>query len=131
MYLLRCCLEYSDNKKTWRSMWNMTQENATDAAWRQSKDNLLFALIEAKNIVTRDISVVAVCNGDDFCNFQWIATVACNSTGGFNSVTTRGTNIGLKIISRNDEIIVYCDKKIQLRKRTEEEKKINFAAYGK
>jgi len=112
-------------------MWNMTQENATDAAWCQSKENLLFAMVEAKHIETREISKVAICNGADFCNFQWIAKVRLNVKPGFGEITKQGKTVGLKIISRDDEISVYCDKSIKVRKRTEEEKKINFAAYGK
>lgn len=124
-YELRCKFEYLD-KKEWCSQWNKTGESKEDAAYMQTKNNLLYAVIEGKDILTRKTVRLVEHPGIDFCNFQWVAVAAVpiNGTGKLNS-----RNIGLTMVTRDKNIIVLCDGSIYIENR--DNKEDNLMHYGR
>lgn len=127
-YELRCCFEYV-NKKTWRSMWNRTEDTPIDSAYRQSKEGLLFAVIEGKDIVTRETIRLLECSGQDFCNFQWVAITSMPINGHKGIAKINGKNIGLIMVTRYENITVLNDGTIYIDKRNNYEDKLMH--YGK
>lgn len=111
IYDLRCVFEYV-SKPVWRSQWNRTGDIASDAAYMQTKTGLLFAVIEGKNIITREIVRLAEYPGGDFCNFQWVAAsfVPLNGTSG----KLNSRLLGLAMITRNNIITVFKDGTIKI-----------------
>jgi hypothetical protein len=101
----------------------------TDFAWSQNKNNLLYGVIEGKDILTNKISRLVEKEGSDFCNFEWlaIASIPINS----KETKVEGSNCGAILVSRNERVIVLCDGSIQIELRTEEDKSIHLAGYGR
>jgi hypothetical protein len=135
-FLLRWRFDYHDDKAPRCGMWNRAGDNPVDQAWSQSKDNLLLASIEAKDIQTKKITTIAECAGQDFCNFEWCAVSFAGA--GFNKDVMKVFNnglslqsmiVGLTIVSRNNRCTVYLDGSTQVKER--DDKDFNFASYGK
>lgn len=93
----------------------------------QPKENLLWAVIEAENMKTWEVSRAAECPGEDFCNFEWVAGASIG-TGGDG---LRHDLIGLKIRARNKTIQVLNDGSVSEEIRSEQDKKFHLAGYGK
>lgn len=133
-FLLRWKFDYSDTKPSRKGMWDKSGDNPIDQAWSQSKENLLYARIEGKNIITRETKVLAEVPGYDFCNFEWFATAASSQAiaalkAGQLKTQIQGTNIGLIIVTRNKRIYVMCNGIIN--EEIRQDKNFNFASFGK
>lgn len=68
-------------------------------------------MVEAKNLVTRDVSVLYACDAADFVIFQWMAALFCG-VGGSGSIGRRIE--GLRIISRDESIEVLINGDVQI-----------------
>lgn len=88
------------------------------------------ASIEGKNLVTKQTVTLAECDGHDYRNFQWLAISKVNPAFS-GAVTPQVHNIGMKLLTTDQEIMVLNDGHIQKRPLTEDEKKINFATFGR
>ena len=102
---LRWRFEYVDGAVKY-GQWDRHGDFATDQAWRQSKDNLLYACIEGKEFTTNVFKIFHRCIGQDFVNFNWIATAAvpANLKG---SVTPTPRIVGLMLIDRTQKHQVF------------------------
>ena len=102
MYLLRWRLIYKSGKeKMGRWGKEADPEDLENMAWRQTKAGLSKALIEGKNPLTRETTVLVECDGPDFCMFQWVGKVAFKGPGAY-----RPFIIGLQINCRSEVVKV-------------------------
>ena len=121
---LRWRFEYSD-KLDKVGQWNFTGSDSKDQAWSQSRQNLLWAVIEAKDhnqIVHR----VFECPGVDFCNFEWEA----EQRFAMNGVSTQYRIVGLSLITRTERATVFISGHTKIEPRKIEDKD-NLFSYGK
>jgi hypothetical protein len=125
-YLLRWRFEYADGKAPKYGMWSHPGKSPVDMAAFQTKANLAFAMIEGRHSVSREDKILAVCPGDDFCNFQWVAEAHFNPFGG--GVTQQNV-VGMKLVSRYDEVTVFASGRVTQDARTAEDQKYNYASY--
>lgn len=122
VYWLRWKFEYNDNKATVTGIWN-NHGPLPNRAWNKSKENLAFAIIEAKDLVTNLESKVVVVDGHEFCNFEWIARQHWKSK--------ESQIIGLQIRTRKEIIKVYCNKKIEKISRPIDDLDFHYVGFGK
>ena len=96
-YLLRWCYHFNGSKPSVRGQWSPGGSEGDAAS--VSREGLRCAVIEAKDIRTREVFPLYECDGQDFVIFQWIAT---QSYSGFS----RGAHSvdGLRIIARDQYI---------------------------
>jgi hypothetical protein len=127
LYLLRCRFDFI-NRPTWASQWDKSGPNDTDMACYQNKNGLLRAAIEGKDFFSKKIKILAQCEGQDFCNFEWAATVAA-SAGATGKI--EATNVGLVLVTRYERLTIYKTGKAQIEMRSEEDQKMHLAGYGK
>ena len=125
---LRCRFDFADGRPPWFSQWNKSGPNNSDMACYQNKNGLVRASIEGKHIQTREFRVFAECDGHDFCNFEWLAAVAA-PLGTVGKL--QGTNIGLVLVMRNVRCTVEMNGETRLDQRSEAEKKVHLAGYGR
>jgi hypothetical protein len=128
-YDLRCCFEYI-GKPTWRSQWNRSGHLPCDQAWCQNKNGLAFAVIEGKDVQTREVIRLVECSGDTFNNFEWLAHVSI-PLGVKGEVTPPVRNVGLVLVTSENRIIITVDGVMQMEQRTTEDKAHNFAGFGR
>jgi len=104
-WALRWRYEYVDGRVKY-GQWDRHGYFPIDQAWRQSKENLLYACIEGKEDQTRQHKIFVRCYGQDFVNFNWIATasVPLRING---SVTPTPRLVGLMLIDRNKKHQVF------------------------
>lgn len=124
-YCLRWRFDFAGKPEVF-GMW----DSAVISAWNQNKEGLVRASIEGKHRGTKQTIVLAECDGHDFRNFQWLAVSKVNP-GMSGSVTPVAHNIGAKILTTSDEILVLNDGHVVRRPLTEGEKSINFATFGR
>jgi len=113
-------------------MWSNPGEekDLANKAWANHRDDIVFAGIYSKDVLSRDKKILAECRGCDFRNFQWIATtpVIVGSDGKF-----KGSNIvridGIKLLTRYETIEVMIDGTIKRLPPSDEN--INFKIYGR
>lgn len=134
MFLLRWRYEWPDRPAKF-GMWNQPGDLPVNQAWAQNKDGLAYAVIESKNIKTREIADVVRCPGHDFLNFQWIAAASVSGAGlvrgGFGSVVPRTKLVGIKMITRDESLAVYVSGQIVRAPLKPGEASTNFATFGK
>lgn len=124
LYLLRWRFDYADRASVF-GMWNSPHISA----WDKNREGVVRASIEAKDVATREVRTVVACDGHEFRNFQWLAVAAVGPFRG--SVTPATHNIGLKLLTRDEEIAILVNGKGARRLLTEDEKNINFATFGR
>jgi len=129
-YDLRCSFEFI-GKPSWRSMWNRSGKAASDQAWCQNKTGLVYAVIEGKDIVTRETIRLVECSGDKFANFEWLAQATIPMGAIHGAITVPGINIGLVLVTSNERITVTQDGNISVEARSEEDKRFHYAGYGR
>lgn len=126
LWHLRCVLHYA-NKPRWHCQWDSSGPNPEDAVWRRSKEGLIFAEIEGKHLITRELRTFVQCKADVFCNFEWLAAVA--SPGRVHGAATyQGRNIGLILVTANERCIVFMDGSIKAEQRNDPD---NLYHYGR
>lgn len=110
---LRWRFEYVDKPAKYGG-WDFTGDDPLLSAWRQSKDGLLMAILEAKTASSVILKMVE-CPGADFCNFQW--EMEARMKGG--KIAHR--QIGLTLVSRTHRYTIYCNGKINVTERSKDD----------
>ncbi len=125
-YLLRWRFDYKDDKPTKRGMFNNSgpQNDLETKAWNKNT-NVKFAIIEGKDIQTREIIVLAECLGEDFVNFEWIAAVDAFKKG------VSAMICGLQIRTRDHVLKVFDTGETHLMARPKNDDKIHLNTFGK
>ena len=98
-------------------------------AWRYGqKEGLIRASIEGKNLLTREVMVLAECTNDDFCLFQWnaIAGATLGHQGKLQSY-----NVGLTMVMRRENVTILIDGSAQVTARSEAEQKAHYETFGR
>lgn len=119
---LRWRFEYVD-KPTKYGGWDYTGDDPLLSAWRQSKDGLLMAILEAKTPNSVILKMVE-CPGADFCNFQW--EMEARMRGG----QLAHRQVGLTLVSRTHRYTIFINGKVQVSERKKDDLD-NHYAYGK
>ena len=125
-YLLRWRYEYA-NKLPLFGMWSSpgAQEDLPTKAWPHNTEGMIYAVIEAKDFVTREISQKVRVPKQDFRNFQWIAAASIDLA----KISVTHTKIaGLKIQTRDKELSVFEDGSCS--EAPFQADNINFKTYG-
>ena len=112
MFYVRWSLIYRDGKKR-HGLWNEpgVKDDPKSQAWLQPTKGLAWACVEALHIATRKTFILAECNGQDYCQFQWIGTVPLR--GGDHVPKIRG----MVLVSRDMEFDVYMSGEVFPRQR--------------
>jgi len=126
-YYLRWCFDYP-NKASIRGMWSQTSNNPVDQAWNKVTGASRMK-IEAKDVDTKHVKVLADVPADDFRTFKWMATA---KVGGF-AIRANPIHqlIGLEMWTANNSIKAYDDGTVKITKLKPEEMNMNLATYGK
>jgi len=121
---VRWRFEYTD-KPSKTGAWNYTGDDPELQAWRQPKQGLLFAVLEAKD-QNQVIHRIFECPGADFCNFQteMEARFAMNGTPGAHRL------VGLTLVSRHERATMFLNGAIEIEKRASDDAD-NHYRYGK
>lgn len=128
-YVLRWRYDYS-NAPAKYGIWSRPGNTPEVQAWRQNKEGLVRASIEAKDISTKEQRTLAECDGWNFVNFQWIA-VASTPALFKGSVTPLTRLVGLKLMTRESMVEVYDTGEIKVLPRSEEDKTFHYATFGR
>lgn len=131
---LRWRFEYSDGKPTKYGIWNWASEHEADQAWQVNKENLLYAMIEGQNPYNKgEKKILAVCEGSNFVNFQWIATapISLGTVKAFGSQTTKGMIVGLMMVTREDKLSIFCSGQAEIKKHGQDFGNRNLAGFGR
>lgn len=125
-FLLRWRFEYEDRNPKF-GMWHDSGRTIETQAWPQTRTGLRRAMIEAKNITTRETKVIVDCPSQDFRLFQWIGMQRLNpkTTGLVQK------NIGLCIVTNDARIEAYDWGEVRTRPLVNGEKNINFRTDGR
>ena len=109
-------------------MWSNPGLRDEDKASFVNTTGIVRASIEGKHAVTREVKTLAECDGHDFVVFKWNASYVFangNPSNGFTTTT------GLKLVTRNLELDVWPSGDCSVTQRQNDEKNINYAAFGK
>lgn len=109
LYLLRWRYDYTGGRSPSLGMWSNPGDVANQGAWRQNKEGVARASIEAKDYFTRETTTLAECLGEDFVNFEWLALASVNpfSLKGAGNVTPVTRLGGLVLRTRTEVVTVY------------------------
>ena len=125
-YLLRWRFDYLD-RPTKYGQWSRPATLVSDMAYAQHKEGIVRASVEGKDVETREVRILAECDGWDFVNFQWMAEFRAGSDG-YGS----HRHVGLKLVTRENWIEVYVRGGIvKVVPRTEEDKNFQYAIFGR
>jgi hypothetical protein len=128
LYLLRWRFDFSDDRPAKYGMWSLPATREEDMASRVNTTGLVRASIEGKEVSSRVVKTIVECDGHDYVVFEWNAAFI----GGINP--TKGGRhqlLGLKLVTRDLELNVFPTGDVKAIRRSDEHKKINFAAFGK
>lgn len=129
LYELRWVLHFNNGKNSKFGQWNTDTKSIDDSPSFLNKNNLMFACIERRDISTGEVEEVVSCKGQDFCLFKFIAVAPVSIS---TSLVQKPISklIGIKLVSRDVDIDVFIDRKnVMLRKRSKEEKEINYKGF--
>lgn len=121
---MRWRFEYMD-KPSMVGAWDDSAPEESAKAYKQSRKNLLFAIVEAKDF-NGGIHRVFECLGQDFCNFQWEVAAQLNTNG----QPGRHRIIGLTLVSRTHRATLFHNGLTSVEKR-EKDDLDNHYLYGK
>lgn len=124
-YRLRWAFYYADHKAPRLGLYDSAGQGPKDSAYACSKENLLTACIEGKHEKTKQIVRLAECAGEDFVNFQWIATAKLAAGNTYQPI------IGLMIVSRDEKIQVFRSGQIQRYKHNIDYGKVHLTGFGR
>lgn len=132
-YLLRWRFEYADGKPARYGMWS-TPANKADfdsQAWTQNKGAIARAMVEGKDIRTKEVKVLLDCPGVDFVNFEWNALAAFNPYSIGGACIPRTTLAGLQIRSRYAITSVDETGFVEAKPRPPEDMAFHYATFGR
>lgn len=121
---LRWKFEYAD-KAARVGAWDDSAPEESAKAWKQPRQGLLFACIEAKDhygVIHR----VFECAGPEFCNLQWEIAAQLNTKG----QPGRYRLIGLTLVSRYHRATLFHKGQTSVEKRDADDLD-NHYSYGK
>lgn len=121
---MRWRFEYTDKPDKYGA-WDDSAPEETAKAYHQSREGLIFAVIEAKDL-HGVIHRIFECPGHDFCNFQWEVTATFGIRGG----TGRHQLIGLSLVSRTHRATLYHNGNVEIVERDKDDLD-NHYSYGK
>lgn len=124
-YLLRWRFDYKSKTSVF-GMWNSSHITA----WDKNRDDITYASIEGKEIGTGKVVRLVECAGHDFRNFQWLCVSRVNPNFR-GTINPAAINVGLKILTTEEEVAVLITGRIGRRTLSEEEKGIQFVTFGK
>lgn len=122
-FRLRWRFNYADKHSRY-GVWSRPAERPEDMAAFNNRGAIVSATIESQDVTNDSVRVVAECSGSDFVNFEWIATAT-----GFDTSTSQ--IVGLTLVTSNERCSVYVDGSAAIHKRSEDEKRLNLATFGK
>lgn len=122
MYLLRWRFDYVDRPSRW-GQWARAATLETDMAYYQNREGLVRACIEAKDQVTREVKTIVECDGHDYVNFSWMAE--------YRGGTGETHHLGLMMTTREKHVKAFAIGKVVVEDRTDEDKKYNYATFGR
>lgn len=128
-YQLRWCFEYSDGKPKKFGMWNLPGEMDSEKAWCQNKDHLLYASVEAKHPVSKEIITMVRCKGSEFVNFGWIAKAVMSLTGSGGKLPSG--IIGLQLRGRDRLVDVFVDGSVSEKAHGIDYGQTHLAGFGR
>lgn len=132
---VRWRFEYSDGKPSKYGMWdNGDQSTPWGSASKQSKENLMFAMVEVENRDRNKCLHAVVCSGPDFCNFEWQGTsfvvTTVNKNGARSSEATETRIDALVLVTRTQRFKVYRSGVIEVEERTDSDSMFHYGAEG-
>jgi len=129
-YLVRWRFDYLDGKPTKFGSWSRpaADNDPSNQAWRHNT-KVSRAIVEGKDIRTREVSVLADCRGEDFVNFQWNAVARMNPLAIRGEVVPFTQLAGLKIVTRYTTIDVFETGEVFTSPRPEDN--YNYATFGR
>jgi len=123
MYLLRWRFDFGNGKPSRMGMWSRPATRVEDQAVYVNKTGLVRAAIEAKHIVTREITTVSECDGHNFITFQWLSSARFSGIG----YQLLSQNVfGLRLVSRDDFMDAHTDGTLRVTPRPEDQKNFNY-----
>ena len=125
MYLVRWKLIWTSGKVLYGRWGKEADRGDTEnQAWCQNKEGLAHAMIEKKNLLTREVTVAASIAGADFCNFEWMGRITFRGKFG----EFKPTIVGINLVCRDGVIEVHNDGAVKNRAKTLPD---NMFHYGK
>jgi hypothetical protein len=130
-------------KPTKRGIWNdaggSQDEKFGTSAWATNKDGLARAVVEGevwddKGGWSDRIVCLAECDGADFVNFSWQAATPVpylSTLDAMRGLTMSGQIVGLTLETRDHLHQVYVDGSKFIKTKTEADKAIHLAGFGK
>ncbi len=131
LYRLRWRFEFSDGRPPKYGQWSNPGNIETDGAWRVNKSNLSRAAVEAECLRTFNITTLAECDGWDFVNFEWQAVASMPGFLGVEAISPRGEIVGLTLVTRELQLVCFINGDQAVKARTEADKKIHLAGFGR
>lgn len=108
--------------------WSRDADREEEKAAFVNKTGLVRAAIETKSIMPPyDVRTIAECDGWDFVNFKWFTVAASLNARG----PVRHETIGLILVTREIETVVYRNGETVVRSRTAEDKQFHYAGFGR
>lgn len=138
-YLLRWRFEYKDGKPPKYGMWSAApkKDDYANQAWCHNS-NVAFAIVEGKNIATKEVKPVVVCAGDDFVNFEIIALALTPALAlkrlrekKITELTPPTLFAGISLRTRYEVLEVFETGDINRRPRPPEDMDFNYATFGR
>lgn len=130
-FYVRWRFEYLDGKPPKYGMWSRPADknDTANQAWCHNK-NVARAIIEGKDIRTKEVVSLVECRGDDFINFQWNAVARLNLGSNIGREYTPLTKLsGLKLVTRYKVFDVYETGEVV--ESVREEDHYNYATFGR
>ena len=125
LYLVRWKLIWSSGKVLYGRWGKEADRGDTEnQAWCQNKEGLAHAMIEKKDLVTKETTIAAQISGPDFCNFEWMGRITFRGKFG----EFKPAIVGLTMVCRSDVVEVYNDGTVRHRAKVLPD---NMFHYGK
>lgn len=119
---LRWRFEYAQKPAKYGG-WDYTGNDPNLSAWRQSREGLIMAILEAKTMEGIVLPIVE-CPASEFCNFQWEMEARMRAS----SMNYR--HVGLTLVSRTHRYTCYLNGKVDVQERRADDLD-NHYEYGK
>lgn len=132
-YWLRWRFEYGDGKPAKYGMWSNPgpANDLTTKAWNHNRGVVKMAIVEGKDLETKQTVALAACSGEDFVNFEWMAVAFVNPFNVKTGTTPRTKLAGLKLKTRYHEHRVDEGGNVETVARTPEDMNYNYATFGR
>lgn len=129
LYRLRWRFDYNDGKRSRYGGWNSASTNPRDMAAFIDKTNLAKAIIEGEMIGSWALKPFAEIDGHRYVSCSWImaASLPVFNAGIFK---TGGSIIGMAMFTEDEQVLVFVDGKIAIRRLKPHEKKTDVMEHS-